>query len=97
MDRTERPDDERATAGEATVEDGATGEVAVEDEAVDDDDRSVLHVASEGESWRFSLEDLDEDGEPAEPLTPGSPEPEHVAFVLLGAAFTVFVFSRFLV
>lgn len=54
--------------------------------------KSALHVASEGESWRFSLSDLDE----SEGLTRGSPDAEHVVFVLLGAAVTLAVLSQFL-
>jgi hypothetical protein len=53
-------------------------------------DDSALHVATEGESWRFSLEDLEED-EDAEEITPGSPSLEDAVFVLLGVAVTTFV------
>jgi len=90
MDRTGRPDDD----SDAPAGSGATDEAGVTD-ASDDGDRSALHVASEGTNWRFALDDLDEDGRAAEPLTPGTPDPEHAAFVLLGAALTLLVFSRF--
>lgn len=56
----------------------------------DEDDDSALHVATEGESWRFSLEDLEEDEE-TEEITPGSPSLENAVFVLLGVAVTTFV------
>lgn len=55
-------------------------------------DEGTLHVATEGEGWRFSLSDLED----REALTPGSPDPEHVAFVLLGVVVTLAVLSQFL-
>lgn len=60
------------------------------------DDEGALHVATEGESWRFSLEDLEKGAAEQETITPGSPEAEHVAFVLLGAAVTLAVVAQFL-
>lgn len=58
----------------------------------DGDDTSAIDVATEGESWRIRLEDLEE----PEGLTPGSPDAEHVAFVLLGAVTTVAFLAQFL-
>jgi hypothetical protein len=45
------------------------------------------------EKWEVTLEDLEDDPEP-EPILPGSPAPEHVAFVLLGVALTLAVIYR---
>ncbi|MFC6731930.1 MULTISPECIES: hypothetical protein [unclassified Haladaptatus] len=45
--------------------------------------------------WKYELEDLEDDGETAvEDLTPGSPKPEHIAFVVLGALLALFALSR---
>lgn len=64
------------------------------DANADADEDGALHVATEGESWRFSLDDLDE--EPEDRITPGSPSLEHAAFVLLGVAATAVVILQLL-
>jgi len=59
----------------------------------------------DGGEWQFSLEDIEKreaDAEAAreaeqrrtEPVEPGDPSIENVAFVLLGVAFALFVLSR---
>lgn len=73
----ERADDDRDPSGTGSDPD-------------ETDDDSALHVATEGESWRFSLEDLEKDEE-TEEITPGSPSLENAVFVLLGIAVTTFV------
>lgn len=55
----------------------------------DDDPRSAVHVATEGESWQGPDSDRE--------LTPGSPSLEGVAFVLLGALVTLAVLAQFLI
>lgn len=57
------------------------------------DDHDVASVATEGEEWRFSMDDLERTNE----LTPGNPDPENVLFVLLGVAFTLAVLAQFVV
>lgn len=63
--------------------------------------------ATEASEWRFTLEDIEarEDEAAAaeeaarerrEPIAPGTPTLEGTLFVLLGVAFTLFVFSRLL-
>jgi hypothetical protein len=70
-------------------------------------ERSDARAAAE-EQWRFSIEDIESraaDAEAAadaerrrrEPIRPGSPSPENVAFVVLGVLFALFVLSRLLV
>ena len=53
----------------------------------DDRPKSALNVATEGESWT---------GPDDRELEPGSPSPESIAFVLLGAVATLAVFAQFL-
>lgn len=54
-----------------------------------------MSESREAEEWPVSLEELEEDeadGRPApEPIEPGSPSLEGVAFVLLGVALTLIV------
>lgn len=56
------------------------------------DEESALQVASEGEQWRITLDDLEDDTT----LEAGDPSLEHALFVLLGAVFTVVTFLQFL-
>ena len=50
---------------------------------------------AEGESeWRFDPEDFDEEGPIREYLEPGSPQPEHVVFVIFGVLIAVFIILR---
>jgi hypothetical protein len=55
--------------------------------------------------WQFSLEDIDDreaaaaaaaeaDADRAEPIEPGTPSLENVAFVLLGVLLALFILSR---
>jgi hypothetical protein len=64
--------------------------------------------ATADDQWRFSIEDIESraaDAEAAaeaeqrrrEPITPGSPSIENIAFVVLGVLFTLFVLSQVLV
>lgn len=49
-------------------------------------------MADEDEKWRYGVEEVDEDGvvEPeVEPIEPGSPKAENVAFFVLGVATMV--------
>jgi hypothetical protein len=57
------------------------------------------------EEWQFSLEDIDDreaaaaaaaeaDADRAEPIEPGTPSLENVAFVLLGVLLALFILSR---
>jgi hypothetical protein len=96
--------DDRSTDDGGTGDDGPADKDGPADEAPatgndraadpDGTGEGALHVATEGESWRFSLEDLDED--PAERITPGSVSLEHAVFVLLGVAATGFVIVQLL-
>ncbi|WP_435195834.1 DUF7312 domain-containing protein [Natronomonas sp. EA1] len=51
-----------------------------------------FQFATEGEQWRISLDDLEDDTT----LDAGSPSVEHALFVVLGAAVTVVTFLQFL-
>ena len=45
---------------------------------------------TEGEQWRYSVEDVEEEADPLrEPIEPGTPAAENVVFVLLGIVFGV--------
>ncbi|WP_332898277.1 DUF7312 domain-containing protein [Haladaptatus sp. CMSO5] len=49
--------------------------------------------------WKYELEDLEDPDAEADAdsgLTPGSPKPEHIAFVVLGALLAIFALSRLL-
>lgn len=54
----------------------------------DDGPRGALNVATEGESF------LGDEGPDLEPLTPGDVDPENALFVVLGAAFTLFIVGQ---
>ena len=43
--------------------------------------------------WEYQLDDLEDDSTP-DPVDPGDPTVESVAFVLLGALLTLFVMAR---
>lgn len=43
--------------------------------------------------WEYGLDDLEDDSTP-DPVDPGDPTVESVAFVLLGALLTLFVMAR---
>ena len=45
------------------------------------------------EEWDYQLEDLDDEQTP-DTVDPGDPSAEGVAFVVLGALLTLFVFGR---
>lgn len=46
----------------------------------------------DGQEWQVSLEDLEDDDQPAEsPIQPGSPSLENTAFVVLGVLLTLYV------
>jgi hypothetical protein len=47
--------------------------------------------ADEDEGWRFSLDDVDEDGVVRRSIEPGEPKLENVVFVVLGAIAMVVV------
>lgn len=64
--------------------------------------------ATDDEQWQFSIADIDARAAEAEaaadaerrrqePLLPGSPSLENIAFVVLGVLFTLFVLSQVLV
>lgn len=47
---------------------------------------------SEGDEWRFAVDEVGEDAEPShepEPIEPGSPSIENAAFVLVGMLLAV--------
>ena len=45
--------------------------------------------------WKYDLDEVGPEAEEEiEPLQPGSPSPENVAFVVLGALVTVLFFAR---
>lgn len=50
--------------------------------------------AAESPPWRFSLEDVSEEGVVRSRIEAGDPNPEHVLFVVLGAVAMVLVFVR---
>ncbi|MFB6071916.1 MAG: hypothetical protein ABEJ88_03015 [Halobacterium sp.] len=50
-------------------------------------------MADEDGSWRFDLDEVGPDAEPRhEPIEPGSPSAENVAFFVLGVSFMLAVF-----
>ena len=57
---------------------------AVPEEERDDDDSQ----------WRFALDEVGEDADPAdpEPIEPGTPSVENTVFVLLGVTLSILIF-----
>jgi general stress protein YciG len=81
--------------------DGDRGDFAYDPEEVSDsgDDGGETQTQSQTEpededTWRFSLDEVGEDGTTRPPIEAGSPEAENVLFVVLGAVATVLVFVR---
>jgi len=55
-----------------------------------DEDRTGSETPPDDDTdWRFGTDDVDEDGIVEPPIEPGSPDPENVAFVLLGVVVAV--------
>lgn len=75
------PGDRSEPAAVAEPEDGA--EPTSADAAADE--------TAAADTWRFSLDDVDEDGIVRPPMEPGSPAPENVFFVLVGVVGTLLV------
>jgi len=46
------------------------------------------------ETWRFDLDEVNDEGIVQTRIEAGDPEPEHVLFVVLGALAMVLVFAR---
>lgn len=88
MDGREGPDD-RDAPGDTADDRDASGpsDARGEDET---EPRSAASVATEGEEWRFTVDDLDRTDE----LTPGDVDLENALFVLLGVAFAVAVLGQ---
>lgn len=73
-------DDERGSDADRVRADESTTEAEAGE--------GVAEAESGDGGWRFALDEVGEEAGPP-PLEPGSPETEHVVFVLVGVALTV--------
>jgi hypothetical protein len=82
-----------ADPGDETVGDDID---ASDGESADPDDGESAVTESDADSWKFELDEVDEDGvvDDRETIESGSPSLEHSVFVLLGALVTIGIIVR---
>lgn len=80
--------DEDRVESDGAEDDGVTSTGVKGDET--EDDSVVGEAAASEEEWRFGVDEVGEDAEPrVDPIEPGSPKIENVAFFVLGAVAMV--------